>query len=456
MVERRLKDGRVGYYWTPRRKDRDKGFAITGEALGDDYASAIARAEILNGLLDAWRQAKRGASDSERGPRHGTLKWLFAEYVTSAAFERVSERTRPVYLRGLRQLEEVPTKDKRRVGVLALEMITPRAADKIYLALRVGPRGCRARQADISIKVAARAWDIVRRLYSKAVPLDNPFRGVMKVGGGKTKVAARRAEVYALTEVLRRSGHPHLGAAALICFEWLQRPENVISGKITWDDYRPNAHPRHVRIFHHKTGEVVLQPLEENGRLLYPELETYLGQLERRARAIVVRLGRDREAVRYTMNYAATCVRKARAAAGLPEHVTLDACRHGGMTELGDAERAEQGVMALSGHRTPQAARLYVKRTDHQRRRAAAKRRTWVEESLKRAGVEIELRSESRNEPGDTVEAIDNHWSGRRESNPRHSAWEAAQTENSSHVDRRRWMNKRLKQNKLLRFYCPS
>ena len=40
-------------------------------------------------------------------------------------------------------------------------------------------------------------------------------------------------------------------------------------------------------------------------------------------------------------------VRDARRKAGLPEHVTLTACRHGGMTELGDASLTEQGVMAL-------------------------------------------------------------------------------------------------------------
>jgi len=34
------------------------------------------------------------------------------------------------------------------------------------------------------------------------------------------------------------------------------------------------------------------------------------------------------------------------------------------LTELGDAELTEQGVMALSGHRTPEAARLYVKDRD--------------------------------------------------------------------------------------------
>jgi integrase len=97
------------------------------------------------------------------------------------------------------------------------------------------------------------------------------------------------------------------------------------------------------------------------------------------------------------MAFAAARVRKARTLAGLPDYLTLDACRHGGMTELGDAELAEQGVMALSGHRTPQAARLYVKRTEQQRQRAAAKRRAWVERNETSARVEMDGGSESGN-----------------------------------------------------------
>ena len=57
----------------------------------------------------------------------------------------------------------------------------------------------------------------------------------------------------------------------------------------------------------------------------------------------------------------------------------MDACRHGGMTELGDAELTEQGIMSLSGHKSPEAARVYVKRTEKQRVAAARKRRQWVE-----------------------------------------------------------------------------
>ena len=36
--------------------------------------------------------------------------------------------------------------------------------------------------------------------------------------------------------------------------------------------------------------------------------------------------------------------------------------------------------MSLSGHRTPDAARGYIKRTDAQRLAAARKRRAWVAE----------------------------------------------------------------------------
>jgi hypothetical protein len=67
------------------------------------------------------------------------------------------------------------------------------------------------------------------------------------------------------------------------------------------------------------------------------------------------------------------------------------------MTELGDAELTEQGVMTLSGHRTPQAARLYVKRTERQRETAARKRRAWVDANEPGANVRMESQTKSQN-----------------------------------------------------------
>jgi hypothetical protein len=44
-------------------------------------------------------------------------------------------------------------------------------------------------------------------------------------------------------------------------------------------------------------------------------------------------------------------------------YFTLDACRHGGMTELEEAELTEGQGRALSGHKTAQAYRGYAKET---------------------------------------------------------------------------------------------
>src|SRR6185503_18509772 len=86
---------------------------------------------------------------------------------------------------------------------------------------------------------------------------------------------------YSLAETLAEMGHSALGAAALICYEWLQRPENVLAGKITWTDYRPAHHPRAVRIDHHKTKKKIWQPLEDDLGWLYPEFEAFLARVPR-------------------------------------------------------------------------------------------------------------------------------------------------------------------------------
>lgn len=80
-----------------------------------------------------------------------------------------------------------------------------------------------------------------------------------------------------------------------------------------------------------------------------------------------------------TSEYAERKVREARKLAKLPAQFTLDTCRHGGLTELGDSGATEAETMAASMHKTPNAARLYVKRTETQRASAARKRRSMIE-----------------------------------------------------------------------------
>ncbi len=386
MVEKRLKSDVVAYYWRPQNRDIASGFPLHSESLGADFSAAKARADELNAHLDDWRNGRGAKRDIDLQPGFGTLDWLVEHYYRSRAFAKVSLRTKPVYKRDLRLITEIALKTGARAGTLPLASISAAAADKIYDRLISGPYGRRIRQANGSIACMARAWDTVRRHNPAVVPALNPFRGVVRDSGSKVKPAATREEALALHRALRKLGHAHLAAVPLICFELLQRPENVIAGHLSWADYRPEERPGYMRVYHHKTGARVWHQLADEGGPLYPETDAYLATLPRLGIPIVLHVARKGakkgQAAPYGFFRARAIVRHARRAAGLPEHVTLDACRHGGMTELGDAGLTESEEMASSGHTTPEAKRRYVKRTEAQRLAAARKRRNWLTSSV--------------------------------------------------------------------------
>ena len=77
-----------------------------------------------------------------------------------------------------------------------------------------------------------------------------------------------------LHQALVAAGELHLAAVPLICFEWHQRPENVLAGlsdlgRTTGRADRPNT----VRIEHHKTGRCVPLPLSDRDGPLFPGTE---------------------------------------------------------------------------------------------------------------------------------------------------------------------------------------
>ena len=87
--------------------------------------------------------------------------------------------------------------------------------------------------------------------------------------------------------------------------EWLQRPENVLAGFIRWTDYRSREAPTAVRIFHHKTGAVVLHPLQDaDGTLFYADAESVLAKLPRRGIPMILHETRDKTCLLYTSDAA--------------------------------------------------------------------------------------------------------------------------------------------------------
>ncbi len=329
MVEKQLKSGAIAYYWRPQNRDLSSGFTLHSESLGTDFSAAKARADELNAHLDDWRAGQGAKRDIDLQPGFGTLDWLVQHYYRSRAFAKVSSRCQPDYRRELRLITDIALKTGARAGTLPLASISAAAADKIYDRLLAGPSGRRVRQANVCVARMGRAWDTVQRLYPAVVPGANPFRGIVREGGSNVKPAATRDEAIALHRALIKIGHPHLAAVPLVCFELLQRPENVLGGHLTWADYRPEERPDHMRVYHHKTGARVWHQLEDEDGPLYPDTDSYLVTLPRLGVSIVLYVARKGakkgHAAPYTFFRARAIVRRARRAAGLSEHVTLDA-----------------------------------------------------------------------------------------------------------------------------------
>lgn len=403
-IAKRLQSGATAYYWRAPKADMSAGFSLHPEALGTDAAVAFERASTLNKHLDDWRE-NRGVSKSlDKQPGFGTLEWLIERYKRSKAWDKVSPRVRPDYEYYFEQLLAVPRKSGGDIGSAPLVSIDARAADRIYEKLQTGPRGLRKRLPVAIISKTARAWDVVRRLYPKVVPELNPFRGVEMVHSSGSRAAATREQAYALHRALVAAGEPHLAVAPLVCFEWLQRPENVVGGFLAWTDYKPVDRLDAVRIAHHKTGAMVWMPLADDDGSFFPELTDYLDGLDRLgvpvvlSRPIINPHTKDRGLPKpFTLRHAQSRVRRVVRDAKLPSWLTLDACRHGGMTELGDSDLTESQEMSLSGHTTPESKRRYIKRTDAQRLAAARKRRAWVLEQTK-AGIQNGEEAEIQND----------------------------------------------------------
>jgi hypothetical protein len=222
-------------------------------------------------------------------------------YYRSRAFEKLTARSRPNYRHSFKIILDIELKDGRRAGALHLAQLSAAFADKVYAKVLLrGPR-----QAALCIALMRRAWRVVHRLHQKVVPANNPWVGVIQAKGIAEEInPASREEAFALSKAISDRGHSHLAAVPIICFEWLQRPENVLAGHLSWGDIRPADAPRHVRINHHKTGRKVLQPLEDAQGRLFPELEDYLARLPRLGLAVVLTPSTKGKPRPYSFSYA--------------------------------------------------------------------------------------------------------------------------------------------------------
>ena len=89
---------------------------------------------------------------------------------------------------------------------------------------------------------------------------------------------------------------------------------------------------------------------------------------------MILREVEDGKSKPYAFSTMQHIVQRMRVRLELPASFTFDACRHGGMTELEEAELTEGQGRALSAHRTQQSYAGYAKRTEGRMLSATRKR----------------------------------------------------------------------------------
>jgi hypothetical protein len=417
VISKPLAGGRTAFYFNVPSKYRKLGCTIPNEPLGTDYREACGkdgdggRAAALNARFDEWDEIRRGRPvTGDRAPIYGTIRWLFQEYRRSNAYtEKVALRSRPDYERTMLMVENVVTKKGDKLGDRKIKSVTPLSTEKIYGIINAGPKGERLRQGEKAIALCRRAWRVVHRLHPGEFDRDvpNPWDGVTlrRRTKGK-KQAVTRDDVYRFALGCIERGRPEPAAAAVICFEWLQRPENVLAGILKWPDYRNKEWPTAVKILHHKTGATVWHPLEEaiEGETIqfYADAENILAKLPRRGLPMILREVKTRKGVAYKpfsfSGFEKIVQTMRKDIEGVPAHFTLDACRHGGMTELEEAELTEGQGRALSGHKTAQAYRGYAKETFDRAMAATRKRHAHRLANVGSTDVQNEGRNGVQNE----------------------------------------------------------
>ena len=378
MVPKRLKTGVVGYYWNVPTWAKRNGCPVAGEALGTDYAVAKQRCDkLLNPQFDAWRTQGEVDSIQDR-PLPGSFDWMVETYKTHPKYKTMSVKTRKSYDSVLSLVSNHALKDGRTFGSLPLSSITPGATDRLFEKLKVKDAGSeRTRTAVLAMRVSQRAWNVAWRDKPKIVPASNPFQKMSLSYKAKPTRPVTHDELMKFVRVADDADECSLGTAAMIAYYWLQREEDII-GRLSWNQYRPVDAPDVVRIFHHKTGELVDIPLyDEDNTVLWPELMQRLDGMPRYGTLIVTRDRLDRRRkvrLPWKADYFRHRVADIRAAAGIDSSAKFMGLRHGGNTEGGDADLTDAQLRALSGHKTACMTALYTKATMRQRRSGARKR----------------------------------------------------------------------------------
>lgn len=132
-----LKNGRWAHFFEPPTWARKQGCQIQPEALGQDYAAAVERAEsVLLPAFDSWRS--RGLTDMvPPAVAPGSFDWLAGVFKGHQKWKEIDHKTQRLYEQGLSLFANHQLKDGTRAGSKQISDFTKGFVDAVYAKLLV-------------------------------------------------------------------------------------------------------------------------------------------------------------------------------------------------------------------------------------------------------------------------------------------------------------------------------
>lgn len=371
VIKKQLANGQIVYHYNvptwARKKAKETGIRcpVNNESLGSVVLQVIAKADIYNAMLDAWR-----AGDPVDTPSADSVSALVQWYKTHPKFLKLGVGTKRDYIRALEVLRTIKLQNaKKELGGAPAAKIAAKHADQIYEIVK--ERGLRTSQLFIS--VYRRMWALAVRAEVFGIKT-NPFEK-MDVEGSKGENAARPAtyaELILYIAAADELGYPEMGDAALIAFELLQRVLHIRQ-VLSWSDYQPR---KKITVEHPKTGARVEFVLVDDGEMLFPELEERLSHRKRHSGLIVSRMHRTKKVMApVETSFFRKLHLRILEKANIDRDLKFSSFRKGGFTLLGNSGATDTEIMAAGGHRTRDMVTVYTKRTAEQIISAVRKRR---------------------------------------------------------------------------------
>lgn len=326
LVDKPRKDGRSRYYWQPTAKLRRAGFVpIRPE---DDLSVAVKHAEELNAEVDRYYRG-----DQPVAVKPDSVKALLLTFERDNAFQRLAARTQRDYQQAFVHILEW-------AGDMPVRALTRRAIKEYQRSIEAK----RGRHAAHHILMALSA--ALSLAVDEGWIETHPGRNLkISLGDGRSVVWAH-AQVEKLIQAAELEGRPSVALAVMLGWCLGQRPADLLA--LTWSAYDGAT----ITLRQNRTG-ARLPPIP-----VLPSLKELLDRRPRRAVQMVISEATGQP---YKLDRFQRFFGQLRAKAGLPANLYFADLRRTVATQLGKAGCSEDVIRSITGHRSREVLRRYVR-----------------------------------------------------------------------------------------------